>query len=369
MKVGFEDLKQYQHQVAMVDGAFDPLHQGHIEYFRQAHQLGLPVLCNIAPDQYVSRKHSPLLSAEQRAAIIDSIRYVALTHVNPFDTETVLRELRPRYYVKGKDWEGRLPQEQVKICPQYGIEIVYLDTVLGSSTQILQRYFSQAYPHTTVEAFEGFVFSQSPILASHYDDEYFTSEWREGGNRYTLEERRKIEARNPELIKTVFQAQRVLDMGCGPGALMYLLSEIGVQADGIDFSLRSRELAPPAVRDRIIIGSVTDQLVPDNAYDLIICREVFEHLTVLQLRQAVRNICRMSAKYVYVTTRFHPAPRGLLDITNQFAVDPTHITLVHKEFLRLLFVLEGFRCRPDLEAAMDWLKKDRVLVYQKQTAP
>ena len=31
-----------------------------------------------------------------------------------------------------------------------------------------------------------------------------------------------------------------------------------------------------------------------DAYDLVICREVFEHLTVLQVREAVRNICRMS---------------------------------------------------------------------------
>lgn len=143
MIVTFEQLPQLRGTVAMVDGAFDPLHRGHIEYFRAASELGVPVLCNIASDRYVSTKHPPLLPEDQRAAVVDAIRYIRFTHVNRFDTETVLRELRPRYYVKGKDWEGRLPDEQVVICREHGIGIVYLDTVLDSSTRLLQQFALQ----------------------------------------------------------------------------------------------------------------------------------------------------------------------------------------------------------------------------------
>lgn len=124
----------------MVDGGFDPLHRGHIEYFRAAAQLGVPVLCNLSSDAYVGTKHKVFLPEDQRAAIIDAIRYIAYTHVNPYDTETVLGELRPRYYIKGEDWRGRLPPEQIDICRVHGIEIVYLDTVLESSTRILRDY-------------------------------------------------------------------------------------------------------------------------------------------------------------------------------------------------------------------------------------
>ena len=45
MIVAFDELAQYRHRVAMVDGAFDPLHRGHIEYFRAAAQLDAPLLC------------------------------------------------------------------------------------------------------------------------------------------------------------------------------------------------------------------------------------------------------------------------------------------------------------------------------------
>ncbi len=147
---------------------------------------------------------------------------------------------------------------------------------------------------------------------------------------------------------------------------MHLLHEIGVNVEGIDFAESSKALATPEVRDRITVGQVTDPtLKPANSYDLVICREVLEHLTVLQVRQAVANMVRMTSKFIYVTTRFHPEPASLLDFTTQFDVDPSHITLLNKDMLRLMFVLEGCRSRADLEARMDWGNKGRVLVLEK----
>lgn len=213
--------------------------------------------------------------------------------------------------------------------------------------------------------FERTVLGQSPVAPSHYDDEYFTADWREGDNRYDLESRRRIEARNPQLIRDVFQPRHVLDVGCGPGFLMFFLRELGIEADGVDFSASSRSLAPAEIRDRIAIGPVTRLAAADASYDLVVCREVMEHLTVLQVRRTVAEICRVSSKFVYVTTRFHPEPADLLDVTTQFDVDPTHITLMSKDFLRTLFVLEGFRRRADLEDRMDWGRKNRVLTYER----
>ena len=217
-----------------------------------------------------------------------------------------------------------------------------------------------------ITEFEQRVLDQKPVASEHYDAEYFTGDWRDAGNNYNLETRRQIEAKNPSLIKEVFQPQRVLDLGCGPGALMHLLWELGVSVEGIDFAESSRNLATREVRDRITVGSVTDPtLKPANAYDLVISREVLEHLTVLQVRRAVANIARLTSKFIYVTTRFHPNPASLLDFTTQFEVDPSHITLLNKDLLRLMFVLEGCRSRPDLEARMDWGNKGRVLVLEK----
>lgn len=143
MILAFEELKAHRGRVGMVDGAFDPLHRGHIEYFRSAAGLGVPLLCNVASDAYVRTKHPPLLPDTHRIAVVDAIRYITYTHLYTVDTETILRELRPRYYIKGQDWKNRLPDEQVRICQQHGIEVVYLDTIVDSSTRLLEQFALQ----------------------------------------------------------------------------------------------------------------------------------------------------------------------------------------------------------------------------------
>jgi 2-polyprenyl-3-methyl-5-hydroxy-6-metoxy-1,4-benzoquinol methylase len=218
---------------------------------------------------------------------------------------------------------------------------------------------------TEVAQFEDAVLEQTIVTPEHYDDDYFAAGWREDDNRYELESRRRIEDRNPALIKEVFEPTRVLDVGCGPGFLMTFLQELGVESDGVDFSESSLTLAPPEIRGRIAIGPVDALDAADAAYDLVICREVLEHLTVLQVRRTVAEMCRVSSRYVYATTRFHPDPTSLLDFTTDFETDPTHVTLLAKDLLRVLFVLEGFTRRADLEARMDWGGKGRVLVYER----
>ncbi len=349
----------------MVDGGFDPLHAGHVAYFKAAAELGTPVVCNLASDRYVAGKHAPFLPEAQRLQIVDSIGTIDHVHLNEHDTETILRELQPKYYVKGKDWEGRLPPEQVEICADLGIEVVYLDTVLESSTRILDEHYRCRDTTRLVEEFEEFVQQQQPSSADAYHAEYFTEGWRDDGHAYTLESRRQREADHPQVIKAVFAPERALDIGCGPGFLMLFLQELGIEVAGVDHSADVLELAPPEVRDRIRIADIADASIAGDSFDLVICREVLEHLTLLQIRVAVSNICRVSSRYAYVTTRFNRDPEHLFSVQTKDDLDPTHITRMNKDLLRLMFVLEGFRCRSDLEAKIDWLGKGRVLVYEK----
>jgi cytidyltransferase-like protein len=141
--VATDDLAGLRGQVAMVDGGFDPLHDGHVAYFRAAKELGVPVLCNISGDHYVSGKHPPLLREDQRAIVIDAMRFVDYTHVSQTTTEAILEAAVPLMYVKGADWNGRLPEAQVALCARLGIEIVFVDTMRDSSTRILESYMTR----------------------------------------------------------------------------------------------------------------------------------------------------------------------------------------------------------------------------------
>ena len=307
MILAFEQLVDYRGRVTMVDGAFDPLHRGHIEYFRAAGaQVDCPLLCNVASDDYVRTKHPPLLPEDHRAAIVDAIRFISYTHINRFDTETILRQLRPKYYVKGKDWDGQLaarPDPHL-LRPRHRHPLPrHHDRLVESHPRAVR---AQAGHSMTITEFERAVLEQKPVGSGHYDSEYFTGNWRADGNNYNLETRRAIEEKNPLLIKDVFQPKQALDVGCGPGALMHLLWELGVDVDGIDFAESSRALATSQVRDRITVGRVTDPtLKPAGAYDLVICREVMEHLAVLQVKQTVANL---APDDVAVHLRHHAVP-------------------------------------------------------------
>lgn len=140
MIVATDDLARHRGEVTMVDGGFDPIHPGHIAYFEAAAALGPPVLCNVSADDWVAAKHPPLLSQAERARVLDAIRFVSYTHLASMPTVEVLEILEPRYYAKGADWRGRLPAEELRVCAERGIEVVYLDTVVDSSTAILERY-------------------------------------------------------------------------------------------------------------------------------------------------------------------------------------------------------------------------------------
>ena len=135
------DLAQVAGKVVMVDGSFDPLHDGHIEYFRQAAGLGLPVLCNVAPDSWTERKHPVMLEQAKRAVVLDAIRFISYVVIADLSTAATLEAVHPKIYAKGSDWKARggIPREEQSICDRLGIEVVYLDTVLNSSTQLVRR--------------------------------------------------------------------------------------------------------------------------------------------------------------------------------------------------------------------------------------
>jgi|LakMenE18May11ns_1017448.scaffolds.fasta_scaffold9870601_1 cytidyltransferase-like protein len=138
-------LSDYVGQVAMVDGSFDPIHDGHIAYFQRAAEFGIPVLCNVASDSWTVTKHQVLLSQMQRGVVLDAIRFISFVHLSSTSTLEVLKILKPRLYIKGNDWiaRGGVPKEEQDACNSLNIEVKYLDTVLNSSTQLLANWYTQ----------------------------------------------------------------------------------------------------------------------------------------------------------------------------------------------------------------------------------
>jgi hypothetical protein len=176
---------------------------------------------------------------------------------------------------------------------------------------------------------------------------------------YSFEARRQIEGEHPDRIIQAFGVGDVLDYGCGPDAILVrLLRERGVMAYGIDAILNDQWRCFQPRYD-------THNETWAAAADVVICREVLEHLTFQAIVDTVRRLCEWSKRFVYVTTRFAKDPDHFLDVDTSDGLDPTHITMMTPGLLRLLFVLQGFQRRADLEQIVDWQNKGRCLVYER----
>ncbi len=141
MIVTKNEIWKIPRQVVLVDGSFDPLHDGHVRYFQAAADMGLPVVCNVASDEYTKTKHPILLEREKRLVVLDSLKFVDFVYSDALPTFEVLRQLRPRIYAKGSDWlaRGGVPVSEQRVCEEFGIEIRYLDLPQNSSSHLIKR--------------------------------------------------------------------------------------------------------------------------------------------------------------------------------------------------------------------------------------
>lgn len=119
----------------LVDGYFDPLHAGHVQYFRAARTFG-PLVCHIAS----GGKHPPLLPVSQRAIVIEALEMITDVHIGEAGSAEVIQRVRPQFFIKGTDWEGRLPADVLAACAQVGTSIRYVDTVIESSSSLRRKW-------------------------------------------------------------------------------------------------------------------------------------------------------------------------------------------------------------------------------------
>lgn len=69
-------------KIVLVTGGFDPVHSGHLEYFRAARQLGDQLIVGLNSDAWLTRKKGqPFMPLVERRAIVGSLRDVTATVV------------------------------------------------------------------------------------------------------------------------------------------------------------------------------------------------------------------------------------------------------------------------------------------------
>jgi SAM-dependent methyltransferase len=86
----------------------------------------------------------------------------------------------------------------------------------------------------------------------------------------------------------------VIEVGCSSGAVLHCLSEGDVEVRGVEISELARARAPETVRDRIVLGDLT-QIEFDREFDVAFGLDVFEHVHPGKLDEFVAALVRLVA--------------------------------------------------------------------------
>lgn len=115
--------------IACVSGYFDPIHIGHIEYFKKSKGVAdkLMVIVN-NDDQAILKKGKAFMPAEERMKIIQELKCVDYVVLSVDTDRTVCKTLatvdpKPTYFCNGGDQNNNSIPEAA-ICNELGIELL-----------------------------------------------------------------------------------------------------------------------------------------------------------------------------------------------------------------------------------------------------
>jgi 2-polyprenyl-3-methyl-5-hydroxy-6-metoxy-1,4-benzoquinol methylase len=171
--------------------------------------------------------------------------------------------------------------------------------------------------------------------------------------------------------------KKVLDVGCGNGALCRLLKSEGLDASGCDADAKGIRFATEADRDIKFkqVGVYDDPaLVGEDKFDAVVSSQVVEHLFVPSALPKFAFALLKPTGYFIVTTPYNGYFKNLaLSILNKWDTHHTplweggHIKFWSKKTLISLITKEGFVVKEFKGIGrFPFLWKSMLLVFQKE---
>ncbi len=141
--------------------------------------------------------------------------------------------------------------------------------------------------------------AKAAVLAKKWDVDYWDGDRRicYGGYRY-MEGRWEKVARAMAEHYGLKAGDKVLDVGCGKGFLMFDFTKVvpGIEIYGLDISPYAKENAKEEIKDRITIGNATALPWKDGEFDFVYSLTTLHNLHNYDLDKALREMERVGKK-------------------------------------------------------------------------
>lgn len=143
-----------------------------------------------------------------------------------------------------------------------------------------------------------------------------------------------------------FHKKKVLEIGCAEGGLLDMLSELGMDVYGIELDEDRANIAKQKNASlKVFVGDITDSELPqkiNNTFDMVIMREVIEHLPDKQT--AFNNIDALLNVNGYLFISFPPKRSpfaGHQQIGKSFLKAIPYLHILPKIFLKYIANMLG----------------------------
>jgi len=139
-------------------------------------------------------------------------------------------------------------------------------------------------------------------VAKQYDKNYWDGDRKYGYGGYKYDGRWRVVADNLVKHYGIKVGDRILDVGCGKGFLLYELTQAmpGIEVKGIDVSQYGIDNAKEAVTPFLQFGNAIDLPYEDHSFDLVLSINVFHNLMNYDLHTALQEVERVSKKCKYI---------------------------------------------------------------------
>ena len=144
--------------------------------------------------------------------------------------------------------------------------------------------------------------AEAAKLARQFGRDYWDGDRKVGYGGMRYDGRWRVVAENMVKHYGLKPGDRVLDVGCGKGFLLYEFTQAcpGIEVAGLDISEYAIANAKEEVRPFLRVGHANHLPWPAQTFDLVISITTLHNLQCFDLDQSLREIQRVSRRHKYV---------------------------------------------------------------------
>jgi ubiquinone/menaquinone biosynthesis C-methylase UbiE len=144
--------------------------------------------------------------------------------------------------------------------------------------------------------------AEAAKLARQFGRDYWDGDRKVGYGGMRYDGRWRVVAENMVKHYGLKPGDRVLDVGCGKGFLLYEFTQAcpGIEVAGLDISEYAIQNAKEEVRPFLRVGHANHLPWPAQTFDLVISITTLHNLQCFDLDQSLREIQRVSRRHKYV---------------------------------------------------------------------